>query len=59
MTGTTSKSKAPGSPEQEFYERVPGWREAIEQRMVECPEYRVWLEHHGKAVLQGLKNTAG
>lgn len=59
MNHTTSQSTASGSPEQDFYERMPGLREAIEQRMADCPDYRVWLEHHGKAVLQGLRNSAG
>ncbi len=59
MNHTTSQSDASESSGQEFYERMPGLREAIEQRMADCPDYRVWLEHHGKAVLQGLRNTAG
>ncbi|MDQ2743029.1 MAG: hypothetical protein M3Z66_12140 [Chloroflexota bacterium] len=59
MNQTTSQSDASEFSGQEFYERMPGLREAIEQRMADCPDYRVWLEHHGKAVLQGLRNTAG
>ena len=58
MNRMTSQTNAPESPGQEFYDRMPGLREAIEQRIAECPEYRVWLQHHGPAVLQGLKNSA-
>lgn len=39
----------------EVLNKVPGAREAIQQRLMENPEYRRWLQQFGQGVLQAIE----
>ncbi|GAC1645260.1 MAG: hypothetical protein NVS4B2_34790 [Chloroflexota bacterium] len=51
LSGTTMRATREAA---QVFDRVPGSREAIQQRLLDEPEYRRWLQQFGRGVLQAV-----